>query len=346
MLEIKNVYKSYAGEPLLRGISFQVARGETVCLLGPSGSGKSTLLRIIAGLDAPDAGEICWDGEEITPRPPHLRRMGMVFQDYALFPHLSVAENVAFGLRMQNWPPAEREARVGEVLAQVHLNGFESRRVFELSGGEQQRVALARALAPRPHVIMFDEPLGALDRALREELLQELRTLLRSQPIAAIYVTHDQEEAAAIADRLLLLHQGRIVRAGTPSELWRDPGSVWAARFLGLGNVLVGRWQSEGGQAWLVTEFGRFRLSCNHNGHPPAGRVYALLRPEAVTADADQAEWRARVTDVIFQQGRYRVQLQGELYIFLSEAPVVGEWLNLRLAPQAVQCLGEEDAGE
>jgi ABC-type spermidine/putrescine transport systems, ATPase components len=241
MLEVINIHKTYEGQPLLEGISFTVTPGETVCLLGPSGSGKSTLLRIIAGLEEAEEGRVYWEREDITDVPPHRRRMGMVFQDYALFPHLTVAENVAFGLRMQGWTPQDQQERVREVLELVRLTGFEDRRVTDLSGGEQQRVALARALAPRPRVLMLDEPLGALDRALRETLLEELREILRSRDVAAIYVTHDQEEAAAIADRVLILHEGKIVREGTPYEVWTDPGSLWVARFLGVGNILHGK---------------------------------------------------------------------------------------------------------
>jgi ABC-type Fe3+/spermidine/putrescine transport system ATPase subunit len=260
MLEVINIHKTYEGQPLLEGISFTVTPGETVCLLGPSGSGKSTLLRIIAGLEEAEEGRVYWEREDITDVPPHRRRMGMVFQDYALFPHLTVAENVAFGLRMQGWTPQDQQERVREVLELVRLTGFEGRRVTDLSGGEQQRVALARALAPRPRVLMLDEPLGALDRALREALLEELREILRSSDVAAIYVTHDQEEAAAIADRVLILHEGRIVRQGTPYEVWTDPGSLWVARFLGVGNILLGKWRPGADSSLLETELGTFPL--------------------------------------------------------------------------------------
>ncbi|MFO3795923.1 MAG: ABC transporter ATP-binding protein, partial [Anaerolineales bacterium] len=302
MLEVLDIHKSYEGKPLLRGISFQVAMGETISLLGPSGSGKSTLLRIIAGLEEPERGEIRWNGQAITHLPPHLRRMGLVFQDYVLFPHLSVAENIAFGLKMQGLSHLERERRVQEVLEQVRLKGFESRRVTDLSGGEQQRVALARALAPRPQVLMLDEPLGALDRALREQLLFELRSLLRAHPMAVIYVTHDQEEAAVIADRLLLLHEGRIVRAGSPQELWEDPQNLWVARFLGVGNLIPGTWCEVNGEAAIQSTFGYFPLLCppDHR-HFLGERIVALLRPNDVERADDERGWKVQVTDVIFQ---------------------------------------------
>lgn len=339
MLEVTDIHKTYTGQPLLRGVSFRVDRGETVCLLGPSGSGKSTLLRIIAGLESPERGEIRWMGEDITHRPPHLRRMGLVFQDYALFPHLNVAENVAFGLRMQGWPPAARRERVGGVLEQVKLRGFENRRLTELSGGEQQRVALARALAPRPRVLMFDEALGSLDRALREELLEDLRRLLRSSDVAALYVTHDQEEAAAIADRILILHEGTIVRSGPPAELWEEPGSLWVAQFLGVGNILFGRWWPGAGGPFIEAVGGMFPLACAHP-HSDGELIAAVLRPARVEPAEGTGDFHARVTDVVLQQERFKVYLDNGWCVYLSRPPSPGEMRAWRLRPGAIQCLG------
>ena len=231
MLEARDISKTYEGKPLLKNISFVVGMGETVCLLGRSGSGKSTLLRIIAGLEEPEAGQILWNGIDLASTPPHLRDFGLVFQDYALFPHLNVYDNVAFGLKMRRMTRDQISQRVASSLEMVNLSGFETRNVTDLSGGEQQRVALARALAPRPRLLMFDEPLGALDRALRENLLNELRSILQQTDIPAIYVTHDQEEAFAIADRVLILHNGDLIREGTPADVWANPGSAWVAEF-------------------------------------------------------------------------------------------------------------------
>ena len=240
MLEVRNLFKTYAGKLLLNDISFTVAEGETICLLGASGSGKSTILRIIAGLESADSGLIAFNGLDLTTTPPHLRDFGLVFQDYALFPHLSINDNVAFGLKMRRMAQEEINLRVGSLLELVNLKEFGERKILDLSGGEQQRVALARALAIRPRLLMFDEPLGALDRALRQDLLNELRSILHRTNIPAIYVTHDQEEAFTIADRVLILHAGRIVRDGIPSEVWANPESAIVAEFLGLGNLLDG----------------------------------------------------------------------------------------------------------
>ena len=234
MLRLKNIHKTYDGKPLLKGISFDVAHGETLCLLGPSGSGKSTLLRIISGLEHAESGDVYWHEESLAETPSHQRNFGLIFQDYALFPHLNVFQNVAFGLKMQKVHKDEIQARVTESLRQVDLAGFESRRVTELSGGEQQRVALARALAPRPRLLMFDEPLGALDRRLREYLVAEIREILRSSGIPAIYVTHDHEEAFALGQRVILLNDGEVAQSGSPDEIRTHPASAWVAEFLGV----------------------------------------------------------------------------------------------------------------
>lgn len=342
MLEVHDIWKSYEGRPLLCGVSFTVAPGETVCLLGASGSGKSTLLRIVAGLDEAEGGEVCWDGEPLGSWPAHLRNFGLVFQEYALFPHLTVAENVAFGLRMQGLPREAVRLRVVETLEMVDLAEFGKRRVTDLSGGEQQRVALARALAPRPRLLMFDEPLGALDRALKDGLLDELRRILRESRVPAIYVTHDQEEAFAIAGRVLLLHEGQIVRSGPPVEVWGRPGSAWAARFLGLGSVLEGIVRLEGGRRRVETAAGVFEPACGH-AHPDGERVSLLLRPggasrREVRGGADDC-LRGRVAEVLFRQDRFRVTLENGLFFFLPDAPGIGEEICLVLPASAVQCL-------
>ncbi len=330
MLEVSKIVKSYEGVPLLRGVSFNVAEDETVCLLGPSGSGKSTLLLIIAGLEEPEGGQVRWNGEDLASVPPHLRDFGLVFQDYALFPHLDVFDNVAFGLRMKRWADDPVQARVREVLELVNLSGFEHRHVTDLSGGEQQRVALARALAPHPRLIMFDEPLGALDRALREDLLVQLRRILNETHLPAIYVTHDQSEAAAIADRVLLLHEGQIVREGPLAELWAHPGSAWAAGFLGVGKVLQG--QAMDGEGRVSTEYGSFPIECAHE-HQPGDTVSVLAR---TATDEGGEAIRGRVADVAFQQGRYKVTLDNGFFIYMDEAPKAGAEISAKVQ---VECL-------
>jgi spermidine/putrescine transport system ATP-binding protein len=337
MLELIEIRKEYDRAPLLEGISFGVPDGDTICLLGPSGSGKSTLLRIIAGLEAPDSGRVVWNGSDLTASPPHLRDFGLVFQDYALFPHLDVFSNAAFGLKMRARPESEIKARVAEVLDLVNLTGFETRKVTDLSGGEQQRVALARALAPRPRLLMFDEPLGALDRTLKAELLNELRGILRATRVPAIYVTHDQEEAFAIAERILILHEGQIVCDGTPAQVVAEPGSAWVAGFLGLGNVLTGRIIAKNGKKWSVeTSLGAFKVSCG-TGARVGKTVSLLIRPERVKPGRGRNSLKSRVSDVVFQRDGYRITLENGLTITLEEPLRIRE--KVEVLVEDVECL-------
>jgi len=324
MLELLNIHKSYEDQPLLSGISFAVAAGETVCLLGASGSGKSTLLRIIAGLEQPEHGQVLWKGADLASVPTHQRNFGLVFQDYVLFPHLTVAENVAFGLKMQKLPQEKLKLRVANSLAQVNISEFTDRHVTDLSGGEQQRVALARALAPRPRLLMFDEPLGALDRALRDHLLDELRGILKISGVPAIYVTHDQEEAFAIADRIVLLYDGQIVQEDSPANVFTRPASGWVANFLGLGNVLDGRWLGDGR---IETPIGV--LNAGRKTEAVVGQsVAVLIRPESVSLIGNETGLKGRVTDVIFQKDGYRVTLENGFHFYTSTLLKVGEAIS------------------
>jgi spermidine/putrescine transport system ATP-binding protein len=337
MLELTDIHKSYENKPLLGGISFTVAAGETVCLLGPSGSGKSTLLRIIAGLEPPEKGKVLWDGMDLAPLSAHRRGFGLVFQDYALFPHLDLAGNVAFGLKMQNSPRTEIERVVTETLNLTGLSGMEHRQVRDLSGGEQQRVALARALAPRPRLLMFDEPLGALDRNLREQLMTDLRRILHVSGVPAVYVTHDQQEAFTVADRILLLHEGRIIRSGEPSQVWSDPGSAWVARFLDAGNVVEGIVLSGGDRFRVSVPGGVLELKCSHSHNEGEGVTLLVSHSGAVQAADGNLE--GLVTDVIFSQTGSKVTLESGLYFFLASAPHPGESIRLFIPPAEVQCL-------
>jgi thiamine transport system ATP-binding protein len=233
MLRVDGLEVRYGDTVALDGVDLVVNDGEIVSVLGPSGSGKSTLLRAIAGLEPPVCGRVEWDGDDLSGVPPHRRQLGLMFQDHTLFPHRDVLGNVAFGLRMRSVPTSQANARARELLTLVGLGGYEHRRVTELSGGEQQRVALARALAPAPRLLMLDEPLGSLDRALRERLMVELRGLFTRLGLTSLYVTHDHDEAFALADRVAVMHDGRVEQFGTPVEVWEHPDSEFVARFLG-----------------------------------------------------------------------------------------------------------------
>jgi ABC-type Fe3+/spermidine/putrescine transport system ATPase subunit len=283
LLQVRHLTKSYGDTYFPHDISFSVDEGDILCLLGPSGCGKTTLLRIIAGLETPDSGRVLLEGRDLRGVPVHQRNFGLMFQDQALFPHKNVFDNIAFGLRMQRLTEEEIRERVAEVLDLVGMAGFEKRDVNELSGGEQQRVALARSLAPRPRLLMLDEPLGSLDRTLRERLMNELRTILKGVGVTAIYVTHDQQEAFAVADRVVIMDRGRKVQEGRPEEVYQRPATEFVARFLGLTNLLPGEIVATQPVLTVRTAIGTLALSegvpqsAIHN--PQSATV--LIRPEA-----------------------------------------------------------------
>src|SRR5690625_2389913 len=234
---LQNLTKRFGSVAAVSDFSLELAQSDSVAILGPSGCGKSTVLRLVAGLERPDQGRILISGRDVTRLPAHRRGVGMVFQDYALFPHLNVQQNVAFGMREQGWPREEIAGRTAELLELVGLAGLERRRVNELSGGQQQRVALARALAPRPELLLLDEPLSNLDRELRETLQGELRALLDTSPIGSLYVTHDRQEAVKVASRVGVMRAGRLLQVAPAFDLIRNPASDWIASFLGYRNL-------------------------------------------------------------------------------------------------------------
>ena len=238
MLEITGLTVRYGAFTAVDDVTVSAADGEVLCVLGPSGCGKSTLLRAVAGLEPPVAGRVKLDGEDVTDWRPDRRRVGLMFQDHALFPHRTVGDNVAFGLRMRGDSHAAIHARTSEVLALVDLEGFADRPVAQLSGGEQQRVALARAIAPQPRLLMLDEPLGSLDRALRDRLLHELPGVFAEIGTTVVYVTHDQEEALTLADRVAVMQAGALVQVDAPEVAWRAPSNEFVASFLGLGPII------------------------------------------------------------------------------------------------------------
>lgn len=280
ILSINHVSKSFDKTQALTNITFGVNAGEIAALLGPSGCGKSTLLSIIAGLEPPDQGEVYWNGVSLAHTPPHLREFGLMFQDFALFPHMNVYANVAFGLKMTHSDETTIRERVGEMLSMVGLPDFSSRDVNTLSGGEQQRIALARALAPRPRLLMLDEPLGSLDRNLRERLVVDLQAILRRLHQTAIYVTHDQEEAFAIADRIILMNSGCIEQIGTPQEIYNHPSSIFVANFLEMTNIIPAYIQDRAGMLQARTDLGDIPIDTHFNG-----KVNLLIRPDMAQLD-------------------------------------------------------------
>ncbi len=259
-LRIQNLTKMYGETIAVNDVTIDIRGGEFITLLGPSGCGKTTILRMIAGFIEPTAGNIFFDNQDITYVPPNKRLTAMVFQSYALFPHMTVAENIRFGLRMQKIPENEQQRRIAEVLSMVRLDGLEKRRPYELSGGQQQRVALARALAVRPKILLFDEPLSNLDAKLRESVRVEIRELQRKLNITTLYVTHDQGEALAMSDRIFIMNKGRIEQADTPVNIYKYPKNRFVADFMGTANIAAGEVVGyRGGIATIMTELGLFK---------------------------------------------------------------------------------------
>ena len=287
LLQVSHLSKTFDAKLILDDVSLGIEAREIVCLLGPSGCGKTTLLRLIAGLEFTDSGTIVFDGQDVQNVPVHQRNFGLMFQDFALFPHKNVWDNVIFGLRMQDLPADQIQQLGRAALDMVGLSDFEKRDVHQLSGGERQRVALARSLAPQPKLLMLDEPLGALDRQLREELMIELRRILKAAHLTAIYVTHDQAEAFAVADRVAVMNAGRLEQIDTPSNLYSQPASEFVARFLGMPNLISGTVLSYAAQVAVVnTPIGLLHVTTDRSLQPDQA-VTLLIRSEAAAIEPD-----------------------------------------------------------
>jgi spermidine/putrescine ABC transporter ATP-binding subunit len=309
-IQLGGVSKHYGPVAALADVSLDVAQGEFVTILGPSGSGKTTMLTVVAGLSQPSAGRILISGRDVTALPAAKRNIGLVFQSYALFPHMTVFDNIAFPLSVRGTAPAEARRRVTEALARVRLEGFERRKPSQLSGGQQQRVALARAIVFSPDILLLDEPLGALDRKLREEVQIELRRLQRDLGITTVLVTHDQEEALSLSDRIVVLDHGQVQQIAAPQEVYRQPSNRFVADFLGTANVFEGVVAVEGSALLLDTGT---RIPCDTAGRSPGSRVTAIIRPERlrVAAPGEAPDGLlARIAEVIYlgQSVRYHLE--------------------------------------
>jgi thiamine transport system ATP-binding protein len=325
MLNITGLTASYGDVVAIKHLDVTVEKGEIVCVLGPSGCGKSTLLRVVAGLENPVTGVVSWDGQDLDGVAVHRRGFGLMFQDYALFPHRTVATNVAFGLQMQRQSKAAIAERVESVLGLVGLDGYGDRTIGQLSGGQQQRVALARAIAPEPRLLMFDEPLGALDRNMRERLVIELHDILTTLGTTALYVTHDQEEAFALADRVLLMREGVVEQIGTPAELWARPRTRFAAEFLGFRNLASVAEATAVG--WPV---------------PESAADAVVYRPDGFVVD-DNGPFHGTVVSRTYRGDHFLVRLaipdsKAELHVVVRWQPVpeLGQQLRLSIEPDAI----------
>jgi len=332
------------GTRALEPVSLDIARGETMVLLGPSGCGKTTLLRMVAGLERPDAaGRIFFNDADVTDVPIEQRKVGMVFQSYALFPNMNVAENIGYGLKIRGVNGAERGARVAELVALTGIEGLEHRRIDQLSGGQRQRVALARAVAVRPSVLLLDEPLTALDAALRERLRSDLNQLLRTLGITAIYVTHDQAEAMALGDRIVVMRKGAIAQVGAPRDIYFTPANRFVAEFVGAANILEG----VSGAGALTLRGGRLAIEKTS----VKGPSLAMVRPESIAiVAAENASLTGEVTSVSFTGDRQRLTISGA-----AERPIMvdipntlmvkaGDRVGLSVDPSAIRLLPKGEA--
>jgi putative spermidine/putrescine transport system ATP-binding protein len=336
--------KTFAdGTRALEPATLDIARGETLVLLGPSGCGKTTMLRIIAGLELPDAGgKVLFDGKDMTSVPIERRNVGMVFQSYALFPNMSVADNIGYGLKIRGVPDKERAARVAELVALTNISGLENRRIDQLSGGQRQRVALARAVAIRPGILLLDEPLTALDAALRDRLRGELNRLLRALGITTIYVTHDQAEAMELGDRVVVMQKGTITQIGTPREIYFTPKDRFVAEFIGAANIIEAPVES----GYLVLPGGRQAIG----GHASIPAALAMIRPETIrVVDAGSAQICGVIDSASFIGDRQRLVVSGVSSKPLTiDAPNTvqvraGERIGLLISPDAVRLLPPEN---
>jgi putative spermidine/putrescine transport system ATP-binding protein len=343
-VRIETCGKTFAdGTRALETATLDIARGETLVLLGPSGCGKTTMLRIIAGLELPDpGGRVLFDGNDMTSVPIERRNVGMVFQSYALFPNMSVADNIGYGLKIRGMPRQERAARIAELVSLTNITGLENRRVDQLSGGQRQRVALARAVAIRPGILLLDEPLTALDAALRDRLRGELNRLLRALGITTIYVTHDQAEAMELGDRIVVMQKGAIAQVGTPREIYFTPKNRFVAEFIGAANII----EAPVEHGHLVLPGGRQPIG----GDASLAHALAMIRPETIrVVAAGGAPLSGIIDSVSFIGDRQRLVVSGASDKILTiDAPntvvaEVGERIGLLIAPDAVRLLPPEN---
>jgi spermidine/putrescine transport system ATP-binding protein len=298
-IQLVDLVKTFGEVHALRGISLDIPPGEFFSLLGPSGCGKTTTLRMIAGFERPTSGEILLDGRDMSATPPHKRNVNTVFQSYALFPHLRVAENVAFGLRFAKISKSSTQDRVKNALSLVQLDGFEDRRPNQLSGGQQQRVALARALVLDPSVLLLDEPLGALDAKLRKSLQIELKALQERVGITFVYVTHDQEEALTMSDRLAVMSEGRIEQIGRPKHVYEEPETTYVADFLGVSNLMDAEVAGSDGEGRSQLKVGDYELVAERGDWKARGNVKLVIRPERVLVEEQGARGENRLPGMV-----------------------------------------------
>lgn len=343
IISLKDIVVDYDGEPVLNGLSLDIHDKEFVTFLGPSGCGKTTTLRVIAGFEQPKSGNVFFNGKDITGLPPYKRQMNTVFQKYALFPHLNVFENVAFGLRLKKLPEKEIKSRVLEMLEVVGLKGYERRDISRMSGGQQQRVAIARGLANHPKVLLLDEPLGALDLKLRKEMQLELKRLQQAMDITFIYVTHDQEEALTMSDSVVVMNQGHIQQIGSPEDIYNEPQNAFVADFIGESNIIDGVMLRDFRVGFAGNEF-----TCVDKGFDKNESVQVVVRPEDIKiVPAIQGQLTGMVKDVIFKGVHFEMHVEQAGYewiIHSTQASLPGELIGMNIGPDEIHIMHRMEA--
>lgn len=342
IIDLKNISVSFDGQPILKDLNLYIRDGEFITLLGPSGCGKTTTLRIIAGFLEPDSGEVIFEGKVINGVPAYKRQVNTIFQRYALFPHLNVFDNIAFGLKQQKKSKAEIQKTVEEMLALVNLKGFEKRNITSLSGGQQQRVAIARALAVKPRVLLLDEPLGALDLKLRKDMQVELKNIQQRLGITFIYVTHDQEEALSMSDTIVVMDSGEIQQIGTPTDIYNEPKNAFVADFIGESNILDGIMHGD-----FSVEFQGIKFQCVDKGFGKDEPVDVVIRPEDVDiVPVEEGMLCGEVTSVTFKGVHYEiiVDIDGfKWMIQTTDYSAVGDKIGISIKPEEIQVMKKSE---
>lgn len=338
LIEIKNLTKEFDGDIVLKGIDLTIHENEFVTLLGPSGCGKTTLLRIIGGFDTPTSGDVKFNGKDLIQIPSYKREINTVFQKYALFPHLNVFDNIAFGLRMKKVPEAEVTERVNRMLKMIKLTEYANRRIDSLSGGQQQRIAIARALVNRPKVLLLDEPLGALDLKLRQDMQYELKEIQRELGITFIFVTHDQEEALTMSDTIVVLNDGLIQQIGTPVDIYNEPRNRFVANFIGESNIIKGIMHED-----YKVEFEGHIFDCVDRGYNENEPVEVVIRPEDLQiVSKDKGAFTGIVDSVIFKGVHYEIIVmvnEKEYIVHSTQCAEVGAEVGMTVAPADIHVM-------
>lgn len=345
ILELKNINKAYGDNQVLDNLCLNIKQNEFLTLLGPSGCGKTTTLKIIAGFESPDSGELMFKNEDISTLPPYKRKVNTVFQKYALFPHMNIFDNIAFGLKLKKMPKDEIKAKVEEMLELVALKGFEKRSVDSLSGGQQQRVAIARALVNKPEILLLDEPLGALDLKLRKEMQIELKKIQKEVGITFVFVTHDQEEALTMSDTIIVMNKGVIQQMGSPQDIYNEPANAFVADFIGESNILDGIMIED-----FKVKFCNKEFECVDKDFEKMENIDVVIRPEDIRiVKAESGMLRGTVESIIFKGVHYEIAVSTADFTFIlhnTKSAKIGSEIGLDIYPEDIHIMKKSSDNE